>query len=312
MSSYAGVDVGGTKILVVVIDGVSSPRVVAKASSPTPRSEAGLLREVAALLDPYIAGISAVGIGVAGLVNRRGILRVSPNLPWMRGVNIGAELAATLGSRRVVVENDASAAAWAEHVTGAGVDTDDMLGVSLGTGIGVGLVADGELVRGAHGFAGEAGHMVVCRDGLRCNCGRRGCWELYASGDALGRLGRESARSGGLPSALRLAGGDVENLRGEHITAAATAGEPDALRAINRYATWVALGIGNLVTILDARLVVISGGLAESGELLLGPIRDALTADVMYPSERNDVEVRTGVLGREAGAVGAALLAGLG
>ena len=134
--------------------------------------------------------------------------------------------------------------------------------VTLGTGIGGGLLQGGTLLTGAHGFAGELGHMVVDPSGPPCPCGRRGCWERFASGGGLGRLAREAAQAGQLPEVVALAGGDPEAVRGEHVTAAARAGDPGALAVIGQLGWWVALGLANLVAVVDPSMVVLGGGLA--------------------------------------------------
>ena len=181
--------------------------------------------------------------------------------------------------------------------------------LTLGTGIGGGLVVDGQLVVGAHGFAGEVGHMVVDPSGPPCPCGQRGCWERFASGSGLGRLGREAAQAGRAPSLVELAGGDPEAVRGEHVTRAAAAGRPDALAVMESFAWWLGLGLANLVNLLDPEVVVVGGGLVEAGECLLGPTRRALSRLVQAGHLRPEVPVLPARLGERAGAVGAALLA---
>ncbi|MGH9250442.1 MAG: ROK family protein, partial [Acidimicrobiales bacterium] len=163
----------------------------------------------------------------------------------------------------------------------------------------------------AHGFGGEAGHMVVDPRGPRCPCGRRGCWERFASGSGLGWLGREAAEAGQFPRGVELAGGVADNVRGEHVTQAAREGDEDALEVMQEFAGWVGLGLGNLVTLLDCSLVVIGGGLVEAGEVLLAPVRTAYLRQVMAPEERQDVRIVPAELGERAGATGAALLGGL-
>jgi len=310
----AGIDVGGTKVLGVALREDDPAAVLAEARVPTPDSETGLLdamADVVRLLDAQVGtpGITAVGVGIAGLIDRTGRLRVSPNLPGRRNIDIGIELNRRLGLP-IRVDNDATCAAWAEYLAGAARGADDVVLVTLGTGIGAGIIADGELVRGAHGFGGEAGHIVVDPRGPRCPCGRRGCWERFASGTGLGRLGREAAEAGLFPRGVELAGGVADNVRGEHVTQAAREGDQDALSVVAEFADWVALGVGNLVTLLDCSLVVIGGGLVEAGDVLLGPVRTAHLRHVMAPEERQDVRIVSAELGERAGATGAALLGG--
>jgi glucokinase len=312
----AGIDVGGTKVLGVVLDRARPDDVVAEARVPTPDGQTAVLDAMAEVVRRLVgetggslADLGGVGVGIAGLVDRGGILRTGPNLPGLRGVRVGDELGARLGLA-IAVDNDATCAAWAEHVAGAGRGVPDVVCVTLGTGIGAGLVVDGEIVRGAHGFAGEAGHMVVDPSGPQCPCGRKGCWERFASGSGLAWLGRQAAERGRLSRALELAGGGPAALRGEHVIAAAAEGDGEALAVLGTFADWVALGIANLVTLLDCGLVIVGGGLVEAGDLLLEPVRASFVAQVMAPGERDDVRIAGARLGGRAGAIGAALLGG--
>jgi glucokinase len=307
----AGIDVGGTKVLGVLLDPDDPSAVLAEHRVPTPEGEDALLDAMAGVVRRLApAGdVGAAGVGIAGLVDRTGVLRTSPNLPGMLGVRVGHELARRLGLP-VRVDNDATCAAWGEHVAGAAQGVRDVLLVTLGTGIGSGVIADDELVRGAHGFGGEAGHMVVDPRGPLCPCGRRGCWERFASGTGLARLGREAAEAGRFRRGMDLVGQDIRLLRGEHVTQAAAEGDHEALAVLDMFAEWVALGVANLIALLDSSLVVIGGGLVAAGDLLLDPVRAAFAGQVMAPDERRDVRIVAARLGEVAGAIGAALLGG--
>lgn len=313
----AGIDVGGTKVLGVLVDPAEPAVVLDEARVPTPDGQVAVLDAMAEVVRQLAdrlgagpaGGVAAVGVGIAGLVNRAGILRIGPNLPGLRGVRIGDELDRRLGLP-IRIDNDATCAAWGEHLAGAARGVADAVCVTLGTGIGAGIVADDELVRGVHGFGGEAGHMVVDPRGPLCPCGRRGCWERFASGSGLGWLGREAAEAGRFRRGVELAGNVAESVRGEHVTQAAAEGDDEALAVLRTFAGWVALGIGNLVTVLDCSLVVIGGGLVEAGDLLLDPVREAFPSRVMAPEERTDVRIVAAELGERAGAIGAALLGG--
>src|SRR5881296_1312859 len=159
------------------------------------------------------------GVDIGGLVNSDGVLRMGPNLPHLRHTPVRDELATRL-DLPIAVDNDATCAAWGEHRAGAAQGFADALCVTLGTGIGAGIIDDSEIEHGAHGFAGEAGHMVVDPHGPVCPCGRRGCWERMASGSGLGRLARDAAEAGRLERCLELAGGEVTALLGEHVAQA--------------------------------------------------------------------------------------------
>lgn len=306
-----GIDVGGTKILGVVLD--PSGAIVEEERAATPSSARplmdALVAMVSALRRSFGDGPVSVGVGVPGLVDRTGTLRFAPNLPGIHGLPV-AQLGREATGLRWRVDNDATAALWAEHRLGAARHAANVLLVTLGTGIGGGLVADGRLVRGANGFAGEVGHMVVAHDGLPCPCGRRGCWERYASGSGLGRLGREAAEAGRGRRMAALAGGDPLQVRGEHVSAAAAEGDDEAVAVIEVFADWFAAGLANLVHVLDVERCVIGGGLVASGETLLEPVRRAFAERVVAPDHRPLVEIVPAVLGYRAGAIGAALLAG--
>jgi glucokinase len=310
----AGVDLGGTKILGRVIDPADPTRAVATTRVDTPVGDDAIvdaITEVVHALDHAAqehGATTAVGVGAAGLVDRAGVLRFSPNLPTLAELDLVTVLKDRLG-RAVVVDNDANCAAVAEHRLGAAHGTRDAVMVALGTGIGAGIIAGGELQRGAAGFAGEPGHMIVDPNGPPCPCGRRGCWERMASGSGLGRLARDAAEAGMAGRVVALAGGDVHDVRGEHVTQAALEGDEEACALLRQLAWWVALGITNLVSVLDCELVVIGGGLVAAGEALLGPTRDACRSLMFAGDHRPPVRIEIAALGSEAGAIGAALLA---
>ena len=305
-----GLDVGGTKILGVVADETGA--IVDEQRAATPDDGGARIVEVMATVaadlrtrNPEVIG---VGAGVAGLVTFDGVVRVSPNLPFVDELPVGPMLGERLGVR-VRVDNDATCALRGEHQRGAAQGVDDVALVTLGTGVGGAFVLGGTLVRGAHGFAGEVGHMVVELGGIPCVCGRRGCWERYASGTGLGRLGRELAEAGRAHRLAELAGGDPALVQGEHVTAAAAAGDPTALSVFEEFAGWVAVGLVNLGQILDVSRFVVGGGLAAAGDVLIEPVRRAYAARAVTPDHRPPVEIVAAAMGEYSGAVGAALLA---
>ena len=258
-----------------------------------------------------VGPVEAIGVGVPGLVDDRGVLRFAPNLPGVVQLDLGALLRdrlASVGVDRVVVENDASCAAWGEGRAGAAAGSHHALLVTLGTGIGGGLVLGGSLYRGANGFAGEIGHMIIDRHGPPCPCGQRGCWERFASGSGLGRLGREAAIAGRAPRVVELAGGDPEAVKGEHVTTAAAEGDEAAAAVMAEFAWYLALGLANLANALDPEVIVLGGGLIEAGAVLLDPVRSSFHALVEADAHRPDVPIVAAALGERAGAIGAALL----
>jgi glucokinase len=301
-----GVDVGGTKCLAVVLDG---DRVGGERRVSTPTEPAALLDAVTALVADVsgTAEIAAVGVGAPGLVDAAGVLRFAPNLPGIVGLPLKAELERRLGVP-VQADNDATCAAWGEHHVGAAKGLDEVVLVTLGTGIGGGIVTGGRISRGANGFAGEVGHMVVDPAGPPCLCGRHGCWERFASGTGLGALGREAALAGRASRVAELAGGDPDGVRGEHVTAAAAEGDAEAVAVMARLAWWVALGLYNLANAFDPEAFVVGGGLAEAGDVLFDPVRTAF-AELVGGYRRPVIDILPAVLGEHAGAIGAASLA---
>ena len=310
MSVRVGIDVGGTKALGVALD--SAGTVVAQDRRDTPRGANSLDALVDTLVElATTLGVEdSLGIGVPGLVSRAGVLRAAPNLDGVADFAIGPMLSERLG-QPVIVDNDATAATVAEWQLGAAAGTDDMLLVTLGTGIGGGLVANGTLQRGINGFAGEFGHMVVDPNGPRCPCGRRGCWERYASGSGLAMLAREAATGKRLGVVVEHAGGDPQNVRGEHVMAAALDGDDEALSVIDDFGRWVALGLSNLTNAFDPEMLVLGGGLAAGADVYLEPIVRWYGELLYQPDLRPLPRIEFARFGPLAGAVGAALMPGL-
>jgi glucokinase len=248
---------------------------------------------------------AAVGVGAAGLVDREGGVQYAPNIPAFRRTPLRTELEDAIGLP-VVVDNDANAAAWGEVVHGAARGALYALMITLGSGIGGGIVARGRIIRGAHGFAAEVGHFQIDPSGPMCACGERGHWEAFASGHALGRSGREWARDGRAPGVLARAGGDPEAVTGVHVGDSAQAGEPDGRELLAEYAASVAVGLAGLANILDPERIVISGGLVELGDTLLTPVRDAFAHYIEGAEYRPMIPIVPAALGERAGVIGAA------
>jgi glucokinase len=305
-----GIDIGGTKVAggVVAPDGT----VLATALRATPGAsvtdtEDAIVAVVAELADGHDGDLVGVGVGAAGWFDRAGdTVLFSPHLAW-RGSTLRADLAARL-PLPLWVGNDADAAAWAEYRYGAARGSDLLLMVTLGTGIGGGIVLDGRLQRGAHGVAGEWGHMRVVPDGRRCACGNRGCWEQYASGNALGHAAREVAVSSPVTAArlLEQVEGDAARLTGEDVARAAADGDPLALELVTDVGAWLGQGIADLAAVLDPDVVVVGGGVGTLGELLLAPARDRLDRALPGRGFRPGPRVVAAELGPQAGLIGAA------
>jgi glucokinase len=306
-----GVDIGGTKVLGVLLG--AGGVIEAEMRLPTPVEGPDVVAAIVRVVDELAAARpGAVGVGVPGLVDAGGTLRFSPHLPGLVGLPLTDDLRHRWPGAALWSGNDATAAGWAEHAVGAARGVSEMLMVTLGTGIGGGIVTGGRVREGAHRFAGEFGHMVIDPHGPLCPCGQRGCWERYASGSGLGLLGREAAIAGHLPRVVDLAGGDAEDVRGEHVTVAAAEGDAPALDVLARFAWWLALGLANLANILDPEVIVLGGGLVDAGEVLMAPARLAFSQLVEADEERGGVAILPAALGSRAGAVGAGLLAARG
>ena len=276
---------------------------------PTPATDqtAALPAIQAAAAEVIEDGVAAIGVGMAGLVDiHSGTLLSTPNLVW-RNLPLADGLA-TFGLP-VTVNNDATAAAWAESRLGASRGYEDSLFVGVGTGIGGGIVAGGRLLRGAHGLAGEIGHVIVEPDGPQCGCGNRGCWEQVASGLAIARAGRRAVTDEPDSAIARLAGGDPRRATGESVTKAAQGGDEVAIAILATVGRRLGEGVAGLVNVLDPEVVVIGGGVGEAGDVLLGPLRDAFMASVEGADVRPEVPIVPAQLGNDAGAIGAALLA---
>jgi glucokinase len=308
-----GVDIGGTKVAAGVV--THEGEVLDQVRRETPdRSKSPRVVEdtiVGAVLDlAERHEIHAVGIGAAGFIDaERANVLFSPHLSWRN-----EPLREAISSRLrlpVVVENDANAAVWAEWRFGAGRGESHLVCVNLGTGIGGAMIVNGTLQRGRFGVAGEFGHMQVVPDGRRCECGNRGCWEQYASGNVLVREAREMAAANS-PVAhpiLERAGGDVSAITGPLITAAAQDGDPAARELFEEIGQWLGVGMANLAAAFDPGTFVIGGGLSEAGDLLIGPARDSFSRSLTGRRFRPEARVVQAQLGNTAGLVGAADLA---
>jgi glucokinase len=307
-----GVDIGGTKVLGAVVD--RSGEVLAQSRRDTPASDTGeIVRRIVSVIHELRESyeVDSIGIGAAGWIDvSRSTILFAPNLAW-RNEPL-RELIQRQVDLPIMVENDGNVAAWAEFVFGAGRDADDsMVLITVGTGIGSGIVLGGKLVTGANGIAGELGHIVSVPGGHLCGCGRLGCLEQYASGSALVRFAQQAAKDDpdSATQLLALAGGSTEAINGPMVTRAAKAGDPASLGAFDQIGYWLASGLGDLVQVLDPQVLVIGGGVIEAGDLLLGPVRRYFT-DALAQRGRLPVgEVRPALLGNTAGVVGAADLA---
>jgi glucokinase len=305
------VDIGGTKVAAGVVD--EAGHIVDTERRVTPstdviETETVIVEVVQALRERH--DVVTVGIGAAGwIAEDRATVLFSPHLAW-RNEPLRSVLADRIGVP-VLVDNDGNAAAWAEYRFGAGRAARVLVCVTLGTGIGGGIVIDGSLYRGAFGIASEFGHATVVPGGRRCACGNRGCWEMYASGTALAREARELAAVSPVAAhrLLELADGSLDALSGAVVTTAAREGDPAAVEIYTTVGEWLGRGLANLAAIIDPDVFVIGGGVIDAGELLLGPARLAFRASLTGRGYRPEAAVVAAELGADAGLVGAADLA---
>jgi len=311
-----GIDIGGTKVAGGVVD--AEGRVHARARADTPHRSTspqvvestivGVVQDLLAQVEPDSVG--AVGIGAAGFVGAdRATVVFAPHLSW-RQEPLRDALFGRIGLP-ITVDNDANASSWAEWRFGAGRGESHLVMVNLGTGIGGGIVLGGRVERGRFGIAGEFGHMRVVPDGLQCECGNRGCWEQYSSGNALVRQARALiAANSPLAEDLRArVGGDPRQLTGPLVTDAARDGDPTAIELLADVGRWLGVGIANLAAAFDPGMFVIGGGVSAAGELLLGPARETYQRQLTGRGYRPLAQIVAASLGNDAGVIGAADLA---
>jgi glucokinase len=307
-----GVDVGGTKVAAGVVD--ESGAILARTRKPTPSASPSDVEDViAGCVDELRLShpdVEAVGVGAAGFVDaRRATVLVAPNLSW-RNEPLRDAVAGRVGLP-AVVENDANAAAWAEYRFGAGRGETHLVVITVGTGIGGGIVLDGQLYRGRYGIGAEFGHMRISASGRRCGCGQHGCWEQYCSGRALLHEAREIAgvQRGYGARLLELGNGRPEGIEAIEVTQAAREGDPAALDCFAEIGGWLGQGLADLAAVLDPSAFVVGGGVADAGELLLAPAREVFRQRLTGTASRPHPEIRLAELGNDAGLVGAADLA---
>ncbi|MFV0463230.1 MAG: ROK family glucokinase [Nostocoides sp.] len=314
-----GIDIGGTKVAGGIVD--PAGQIVRRARRDTPdrsKSPAVVEDTIVDVVDELLHAaaqdddgpVEAVGIGAAGFVAAdRATVVFAPHLSWRNEA-----LREALRDRvkaPLFVDNDANAAMWAEHRFGAARGEDHAVMITLGTGIGGALLAGGQVYRGRFGIAGEFGHMQVMPGGQRCECGNRGCWEQYASGNALVRETRTlmAAASPAVADLADRVAGDPHALTGPLITEAARDGDATSIELLAEIGQWLGIGLANLAAALDPGLFVIGGGVSAAGELLLGPARETFARHLTGRGYRPMAGIVVAKLGPDAGLIGAADLA---
>lgn len=312
MGYTVGIDIGGTKVLGGVVDETGA--IISRARRDTPAEGGVALTQAIADVALELmkdSEIESVGVSVAGFISAdRKTILATPNIKDWNGVNLDYELTSRIGLP-VVIENDANSAAWGEFKFGAGRGKENILMLTVGTGIGGGIVVNSNLLRGSFGIAAEIGHLRIVPNGLLCGCGAYGCFEQYGSGTALLRHAREAiqAHADRASKILNRGDGSIEGVNGTAITEAARDGDELALSIFETTGDYLGAGIASLAVILDPEAVVIGGGVIDAGDILLNPIRTGMEKYMPFAGKHPHPQVVAAQLGNEAGLVGVANLA---
>ncbi|MCL2107325.1 MAG: ROK family protein [Oscillospiraceae bacterium] len=311
-----GVDLGGTNISVGVVDVDNGYSIIGrgqrKTHAPRPAEEifddiAAAARDAAADAGISLSDAASMGVGTPGSVNKsNGYIEFANNLGFHQ-VPAQAMLQQRVGLP-VYLDNDANCAALGEALAGSGGGVDSFVAITLGTGVGSGIVIDGKVVNGVNDAAGEMGHHVIHVDGFPCNCGRKGCWEAYASATALIRQTKEAMEQNPGSAMWRIAGGDMEKVNGKTSFDAWRAGDEAGTAVVQRYMRYLAVGLGNIINALQPAMICVGGGIGHEGENLLAPLRELIKGERYSIYAEKQTELVSARLGNDAGIVGAAAL----
>ncbi len=310
-----GVDLGGTNIVVGVID--ENNKIIAKASRKTnaPRAAEGIFDDMAdaikeAMSQVHITNddVISIGVGTPGSVNKKDELIEFANNLGFDNVPSYKLLRERTGIKNVYFDNDANCAALGEAVAGCGKGVKDFIMITLGTGVGSGIIVNGKLVTGVNYAAGEMGHTVLVYDGIPCNCGRRGCWEKYSSATALISQTKDAMRKNYNSLMWDLVGGDIHKVNGRTAFDAMRKGDITAQNVVNNYVGYLACGIGNIVNTFQPDIVCVGGGVGNEKENLLAPVRRILASEIYSIHAKKQTRIVAAELGNDAGIIGAALL----
>lgn len=308
-----GIDLGGTNIVAAVVD--EKYNIIAKAKTPTavPRSAELIFDDIAKVCKEAVekAGltmddISSVGLGTPGTVNSDGVIEFANNLNFD---NVPAKdmIIERLGDKPVYVANDANCAALGEAYAGCGNGAKNFIAVTLGTGVGSGVIVDGKIVTGVNNAGGECGHMVIVVDGEACTCGRHGCWEAYASATALINQTKKAMEQ--YPdSVMHQLAEEEGKVSGKTAFDAMRRGDIAGIKVVDQYIKYVACGIINLVNALQPEIICVGGGICNEGETLLRPLRRYIEAERYSVYSKIQTKILKAELGNDAGIIGAAIL----
>ena len=316
MSYRVGIDLGGTNIVAGVVN--DDYEIIAKASCKTnvPRPEAEICDSMAAVVKEAIKkaklkmeDIDYIGIGVPGAVNpETRIIETSPNL-FFKNWEIAKMMEERL-HKYTKVENDANAAALGEFLAGSAKGSKNAVAITLGTGVGGGIIIDGKIYSGSNYAGAELGHMVIVKDGIECGCGRKGCWEAYASATALIRMTKDAIKNEKAEFSYMLSavGGDIEQVSGRTAFDAMKAGDNTGREVVEQYIEYLATGLINVINIFQPDVLCIGGGIANQGETLLAPLRTIIERDRFTNHNDKQTKACVATLGNDAGIIGAACI----
>ncbi len=311
-----GIDLGGTNIVAGLVN--KDYKIVARASCKTnvPRPESEICDSMAEVAKKAVAKagitmeeVESIGIGVPGAVNpKTGIIEYSANL-FFHNWEVVKMMEERLNTK-VIIENDANAAALGEYLAGSAKGAKNAVAITLGTGVGGGIIIDGKIYSGSNYAGAELGHMVIVKDGKECGCGRKGCWEAYASATGLINLTKQKILSGKLDYSymLKQCDGDINKVNGKTAFDAAAAGDPDAQEVLDEYFGYLATGLVNIINIFQPDVLCIGGGISNQGENLLSPLRKIIEEERYTKHNDKQTKLCTCTLANDAGIIGAAFL----
>ena len=309
---YIGIDLGGTNIAVGLVN--EEGRIIAKTETPTlaSRPYQELVKDMAACARKVMAEanitedeLHSIGVGIPGVADKDGMVIFCTNLGW-RNVPLRAELQQYI-NKPVYMDNDATVAGWAEYQAGVSRGTDSSVFMTLGTGLGGGIVMGGKIWAGAHGAGSELGHLVIEVDGVPCTCGKRGCAERYCSATAIIRMAREACADAPNCLIMRAVEGDMDKINAKVVFDAAKEGDSVAMQVFNRFVKYLTIAINNVISFIDPDMIILGGGVSRAGDFLLDAVKAALPEYLFYPTLKQP-ELRIASLGNDAGIIGAALL----
>ncbi len=312
-----GIDLGGTNIVAGIVDENYKILATAKRKTNCPRPAEEIADDMAAVALEAIANaglkkedIDSAGVGSPGAIDaKNGIVTYANNLGFF-----GVELASMLKQRTGIdffIENDANAAAYGEFVAGAGKETDDFVMITLGTGVGGGVIIGGKIFSGSNGAGAELGHTVIAMDGEMCSCGRQGCWEAYASATALIRQTKQAMIKYPKTIMWEMTGGDINAVNGITAFDAMRKGDEAGKQVVDKYLSYIAVGIANNINIFQPEILCIGGGISKEGETLTMPIKAIVEGDNYARNLKKKCIIKTAELGNDAGIIGAAYLGDL-